>query len=380
MQSRFICHADGCAQGNTFHKNSTIVELPNGDLMAAWFAGAHGEGNRDQNIYGSRLRVGEDEWSSAECLVDVPRRALGCPVLFMGPDDQLWLTAPQMYGGWIISSRLLFKRSLDYGETWKDLEILSETPSLYLKNKPLHLEEEDRWILGVDLYHRARPEHEKPGFLVIPGDYLDRPDCFPNLVGGDQITPDKPKGYMKERRRRENQAWGGGPGLIYPTAVELSDGTLLAYARPRPGGYLWETRSTDRGINWTEAEPTEIPNPDAGFDLLTTDSGNLVLIVNPSSATETPNGRNTLGLFMSEDEGETWPYQLTIEHEDVEGDLGEIPDGERPEFTYGNLIQGQDGTIHIAFEYRRRGIRHVEITEDELREKGSTDLVPNLAH
>lgn len=61
MQEQFICHADSCASSNTFHKNSTIVELPDGDLLAAWTAGAVGEGNRDQNIYGSRLRSGADE-------------------------------------------------------------------------------------------------------------------------------------------------------------------------------------------------------------------------------------------------------------------------------------------------------------------------------
>ena len=100
---------------------------------------------------------------------------------------------------------------------------------------------------------------------------------------------------MKDETRYKNEAWGGGPGLIYPTAVELADGSLLAYIRPRPGGYLWETRSTDRGINWTEAEPTKIPNPDAGFDILGTEAGDLVLIVNPSTAKHAPNGRNTLG-------------------------------------------------------------------------------------
>lgn len=379
MQDRMICHEEMCAHGNTFHKNATIVELPNGDLLAAWFAGEHGEGNRDQNIYGSRLPAGEDTWTDSECWVDVPGRSLGCPVLFIGPNEELWLTAPQMYGNWIISSRLLFKRSLDGGHTWKDLEILSETPSLYLKNKPLHLEDEDRWILGVDIHHGAKSKNEKPGFLLIPGDYPDRPDHFPNLVGGDQIIPKDPEGYIGDLRAqpedRNDDSWMDVPGLIYPTAVELSDGSLLAYIRPRPGGYLHETRSYDRGINWTEAQRTDIPNPNAGFDLLRTDSGNLVLIDNPSTAGEVPEGRNTLALFLSEDEGETWPYQLYLEREETDRTLGDIPDGKRPEFTYGNLIQASDGTIHIAFEYMRRGIKHVEIAEEEIRERGSDGAI-----
>lgn len=379
MQSQFICHADSCASGNTFHKNSTIVELPNGDLMAAWFAGAHGEGHRDQNIYGSRRPAGADSWGDSEALVEVPGRSLGCPVLFVGPEDELWLTAPQMYGNWIISSRLLFKRSLDNGQTWGDLEILQETPSLYLKNKPLHLEEEDRWVLGVDIFHNAENKNEKPGFLLIPGDYPDRPDCFPPLVGGDQIVPQDPEGYLGDITAapsdRDDDWTTEVPGFIYPTAVELSDGDLLAYMRPRPGGYLWETRSHDRGLNWTEARRTNIPNPNAGFDLLRTEAGNLLLVNNPTIAAEPPDGRNRLALFMSEDEGDTWPYQLYLEREKTEGPLRDIPDGERPEFTYGNLIQTTDGMIHVVYEHRRRGIKHVELSEEEIREQGTEETI-----
>lgn len=379
MESRFICHADSCSNGNTFHKNSTIVELPDGDLMAAWFAGKHGEGHRDQDIYGSRLPAGSDEWEDSECLVNIPGRSLGCPVLFIGPDDELWLTAPQMYGNWIISSRLLFKRSLDDGHTWADLEILHETPSLYLKNKPLHLAEEDRWVLGVDINHNAEDKNEKAGFLLIPGDYTERPDCFPLLVGGDQIVPQDPEGYLGDITAsptdRDREWVEEVPGFIYPTAVELSDGSLLAYMRPRPGGYLWETRSYDRGINWTAAERTEIPNPNAGFDLLRTDEGNLVLVANPLHGDYPPEGRDELGLFMSTDEGETWPYQMYLEREPTDGPLGDIPDGQRPEFTYGNLIQADDGTVHIAFEYRRRGIKHVEISEEEIRDRGEDTVI-----
>lgn len=372
MESQFICHADSCASKNTFHKNSTIVELDNGDLLAAWFAGVHGEGHQDQNIYGSRLPAGEGEWEDSECWVDVPGRSVGCPVLFVGPGNQLWLTAPQMYGNWIISSRLLFKRSLDDGHTWKDLEILRETKGLYLKNKPVHLAEEDRWVLGVDIDHNAEPKNEKPGFLLLPGDYLERPDCFPLLVGGDQIVPQDPEGYIGDITagpEERDEDWKDIPGFIYPTAVELSDGSLLAYMRPRPGGQLWKTRSHDRGLNWTAAKPTGIPNPNAGFDLLATDAGNLVLVDNPSTERDVPEGRNELALFMSEDEGETWPYQFYLEREAVDGTLGTIPDGERPEFTYGNLIQGADGRLHVTYEYRRRGIKHVTITEDEIRER-----------
>ncbi|MFC6799623.1 MULTISPECIES: exo-alpha-sialidase [unclassified Haladaptatus] len=373
---------DSCANGNTFHKNATIYELANGDLLAGWFAGGVGEGNRDQNVYGSRLPADSTEWEDAECWADVEGRAVGCPVLFHGPDDKLWVTAPVMYGNWLTSSKVFFKRSPDEGETWKDLELLHEKTGMYLKNKPLVLEDENRWILPA--YDAI---DEKPYFYLIPGDYAERPADFPQLVGGDQITHYEAGGYM------------GNSGLTHPTVVELSDGSLLAYLRPRQGGYIHETRSTDRGLNWTRATQTAIPNPNAAFDMVRTDEGNLVLVNNPSTGVDhgtIPEGRNKLALFMSEDEGETWPYQLFLEQAALEDEhdpegvssdlrashrlqLGEMDQVGRPEFTYGNVIQARDGTLHLAYEYRRSAIKHVEITESEIQKRGTdTVIVENM--
>src|SRR4030042_408111 len=42
---------------------STIVELPNGDLLAAWFQGSGERWADDVAIMGARLRAGEENWS-----------------------------------------------------------------------------------------------------------------------------------------------------------------------------------------------------------------------------------------------------------------------------------------------------------------------------
>lgn len=369
MQGEFICESGSCPQGNLFHKNATLVVLPDGDLLAAWMAHPHGEahrfggeGHRETKTYASRLPAGDSNWTDPACIVDVHRRPVGSPVLFVGPNDELWLAVPVMYGDWLSGSRLMFKRSLDDGATWGDLEILHEKPGLYLKNKPLYLEREDRWVLGTDTYQ----VDAKPHFLLISDDHVERLGDFPPLVGGDQIVPPDPDGYVHPFST-EN--------FIYPTAVELSDGKLLAYLRPRSGGHLWETRSRDRGLNWTRAEETAIPNPNAGFDVHRLESGNLLLIDNPTTGERPTEDRNVLALFMSEDDGETWPYQLYLEREEVDEDLGEIEHGERPSFSYGNIVQADDGTIHLAYEVRRRGIKHVETTRREIEAAGSDTVV-----
>src|ERR1035437_11178659 len=82
----------------TSHAGS-ICELPNGDLLAAWYAGSK-ESAPDSVILGSRLLKGEKEWQSPVLWVDVANHASGNPRVFPGPDKAVWLISPVNYGRW----------------------------------------------------------------------------------------------------------------------------------------------------------------------------------------------------------------------------------------------------------------------------------------
>ena len=45
---------------------STVVELPNGDILAAWFQGSGERWADDVAIMGARLKAGKQKWSPAE--------------------------------------------------------------------------------------------------------------------------------------------------------------------------------------------------------------------------------------------------------------------------------------------------------------------------
>src|ERR1700761_9516388 len=62
---------------------STLVELNNGDTLAAWFGGS-AEGKRDVAIWGARRSGGH--WSAPVELVREPRIAAWNPVLFHSKD------------------------------------------------------------------------------------------------------------------------------------------------------------------------------------------------------------------------------------------------------------------------------------------------------
>ena len=70
---------------------STIVELPNGDLLAAWFQGSGERWADDVQILGARLTRGADSWSEPFIMADVPDFPDINPVLFLDQEEQLWL-------------------------------------------------------------------------------------------------------------------------------------------------------------------------------------------------------------------------------------------------------------------------------------------------
>ena len=69
-------------QGKHVH-SSSIVECPNGDLLACWF---HGSGERtadDVVVQGARLKKGSKKWSPVFLMADTPHFPDCNPVLFV---------------------------------------------------------------------------------------------------------------------------------------------------------------------------------------------------------------------------------------------------------------------------------------------------------
>lgn len=94
----------------------------------------------------------------------------------------------------------------------------------------------------------------------------------------------------------------GGIG-IQPAIVEKEDGTLLAFMRdngPKPKR-LQYTTSYDQGESWSIPRDTELPNPGSGADAVTLKNGAWLLVWN-----DTEDGRHSLALGLSKDEGKSW--------------------------------------------------------------------------
>ena len=71
--------------------SSSIVELPNGDLLTCWFEGSGERTANDVLIKGSRLNSGESVWSEAFIMADTPGQPDCNPILFLNNNNKLFL-------------------------------------------------------------------------------------------------------------------------------------------------------------------------------------------------------------------------------------------------------------------------------------------------
>ena len=95
---------------------STIVEAPDGTLIAAWFGGS-GEGHKDVGVWSSRKPQG-DGWSPPVQLYKEPDQPAWNPVLFRGDGDTIRLyfkigPSPRAWSG-------AYMKSTTAGEEWSE--------------------------------------------------------------------------------------------------------------------------------------------------------------------------------------------------------------------------------------------------------------------
>jgi hypothetical protein len=146
-----------------------------------------------------------------------------------------------------------------------------------------------------------------------------------------------------------------GGAAIQPALAMNQDGSVTILMRDNgpPPQRLQKSVSHDKGITWSTVEDTDIPNPGSAADLVVLKSGNWALVHN-----DLEEGRHRLSVWLSEDEGKTWPFRKVI----VNGTPGSAVRAHYPA-----IIQGKDGLIHVSFTNQVPG------------EKGKPDI-KNIAH
>lgn len=311
---------------------STVIAFPNGDLLAAYFAGSK-EGNPDVGIWCSKRTNGS--WSAPYLVADEADLVHWNPVLFRKDDGQIVLhykvghPIPEWYTRVTVSD--------DDGLTWSrpvDLvpgDVGGRGP---VKNKLIQLQD-GTWLA--------------PGSLE--GTYWD---AFADISADQGLTW---TASAKVPVRHEGQAEGEypegaelirGKGIIQPTVWESAPGQVHMLTRST-AGFIYRSDSADAGRTWSPAYRTYLPNNNSGIDLARMDNGALVLAYNPVGMYRGP--RTPLMLSISTDNGETWEQLKVLEGEYTSYT---VPI-EYGEFSYPAVI-AQGNVIHVTYTWKRERI------------------------
>mmetsp|Transcript_36248 Transcript_36248/g.86004 ORF Transcript_36248/g.86004 Transcript_36248/m.86004 type:complete len:412 (+) Transcript_36248:126-1361(+) len=266
---------------------STLVEVSNGELLAAWFGGSW-EKNPDVGIWTARFQGGE--WSDAEQVI-LPTNATPTwnPVLLKVPATGEILLfykvghSPEEWKGRVV-------RSSDGGRTWSPPEELPKGIMGPAKNKPLVLADgtilsgsgdEATWEVHVETSRDNGQTWERGDPVPFEGAILQ-----PSLFLGRDGRP-----------RMICRSYGGRANKRY-----VDNNAVLSTA--------------DRsGARWSRGVRTNLPNPNAGLDAVRLADGRLLVAYNPNNDAAA-RGRASLGIAISRDDGLTWRLAGQLEQVD----------------------------------------------------------------
>ncbi|MBP5257859.1 MAG: family 78 glycoside hydrolase catalytic domain [Prevotella sp.] len=342
---------------------STITELKNGDLVAAYFGGKH-ERNPDVCIWVSRKPKGADKWSEpilagdgvfelgtpdAELagmndsltlatagpiiprkgwdIANCRRKACWNPVLFTMPDGEILLFYKvglnvADWTGWLVSSR-------DGGKTWSEREPLPKGFIGPVKNKPEQIgdrlicgssTEPNGWKFHVEIYDTKTKEWKYVGPVEA--------ELAPRTENPEDIKP---------------------IDCIQPSILKLKDGRLQVLMRTR-NGKLATSYSSDNGDTWSKVTLTDVPNNQSGTDAVTLRDGRHVLIYNDFETIKgTKKGPRTPVSIAISDDGINWRHLVTLEDSPIS------------QYSYPAIIQGKDGSLHCVYTWRRQRVAYKQI-------------------
>ena len=303
---------------------STVLPLPDGTVICAWFGGTK-EGKTDVDIWYSRRD--ENGWSKPSSVCYNKHIPHWNPVLFLRENGEIMLFFK--VGKKIPSWRTFVSISTDGGKTFGTPRELVEGDRSGgrgpVKNKCLRLS--DGRVL-------APASTENHGW-----------NCFVDTSFDDGISWTKGKKIQTERTapilNSLNSYTSNLIPMIQPTLWESENGKVHMLTRT-PVGKAYRSDSDDYGQTWCQAYPTVLPNNNSGLDVVKTPDGNLYLISNPVS--ENWGERSPLTIQKSCDNGVSWETLITLEEEKLDS-----------EFSYPAMVY-MNGSLYISYTYERLNV------------------------
>jgi len=331
---------------------SSIVSLPNGDVLAAWFQGSGERAADDVRIMGARLKKGSKTWSVPFLMADTYGLPDCNPVLFLNNHNKLFLVWIAVEAHKWECSVLRFRTAVNYnGEgaptwNWQDNILLSpkdsfaiEMAAKFKQLPPTHS--------GFGSY---APKYDDM-IIEASKDFTKRSTGWMTRIkalklnNGRILLPLYSDGFnmsITAISDDDGDTWRAslpivGRGNAQPALVQLKDSTIMAYMRDNGDApsRVQTSHSVDNGETWSAALKTDIPNT-GSVELIAMKDGRWAFV-----GDDEEDGRYRLSMYISDDEGKSWKWKRTLENVDKN----------RGSFSYPCLIQTNDGLLHVSYSY-----------------------------
>lgn len=314
-----------------------IERASNGRLWSTWYTGDVGEGAMgNYAMVATAADVGQ-RWSHPIAIQGPQGTRIGDPLPWMDPHGRLWVfytqfseksaTAPSLRGTFAIRAD----------------DPTSATP----KWTAPFLVLEDGILFGKPIIRQADGAWLAPYFVNGKPAWGDGHDTGV-IISRDDGTTWKWLGgtTVPENLRNFSEA----------TLAQRQNGSVFMVIRTSQG--LCESTSSDGGKTWTALQPL------AGFEkgpstracMRRLNSGAMILIYHSAPPNKNGSfGRARLTVWLSDDEGRTWPHHLVLD--------------ERTRVSYPDATQAADGRIFITYDLGRYTAGEKSILLSVLREE-----------
>jgi len=331
---------------------STIISLPNGDVLAAWFQGSGERTADDVKIMGARLKKGAQVWSAPFAMADTYGLPDCNPVLFLNNRNKLFLVWIAVQAHKWECSILRYRTSVNY-ETdaapvwnWQDNILLAPNDS-FATETAVKFKQLTKNTSGSGSYApryddmiieaSKDPAKRSTGWMtrIKPLMLADGRILLPLYSDGFNMS-------MVAISDDDGDTWRAslpivGRGNVQPALVQKKNGNIMAYMRDNGDApsRVQMSESADNGYSWSAAQKTNIPN-EASVELLVLKDDRWAFV-----GDDEDDGRYRLSLYLSDDEGQTWKWKRTLENDQKRNGR----------FSYPCLIQTDDGLLNISYSY-----------------------------
>jgi predicted neuraminidase len=356
---------------------SSIVSLPNGDFLVAWFQGSGERTADDVRIMGARLKKNQKVWSEPFLMADTPLLPDCNPVLFLNLQGKLFLVWIAVQANLWEQSVIRFKTSTEYAK--RGAPVWNWQDNIFLKPDKRFEEEitskfktmpklASGWAGYAPKYEDMIVEASKDISKRSTG-WMTR--IKPLLLeNGRIILPLYSDGFnlsMMAISDDNGETWRPGlplvgRGPIQPALAKKRNGNLIAWMRDSgdPPNRVHVSESSDLGESWTSATKSDLPNT-ASIELLVLQDGRWAFLGN-----DIDDGRYQLSLGISDDEGKTWKSKTLIENDPAK----------KGNYSYPSLIQTADGLLHMTYSYHpdkeKKSIKYVVLDPKNLSNQPET--------